>query len=75
MDFSKWDSVSGWREHFLVMPVGDACFLADVVGKDVTNIVAKTVPGFPNKCPLPNVSRLRCQYIICKLYSVHGTLL
>ncbi|XP_034245679.1 uncharacterized protein LOC117647820 [Thrips palmi] len=54
IDVAKWDTVSGWREHFLVMPIGDLCSAMQDIGKDLVEVVVKHVKGFPPKCPVPN---------------------
>lgn len=59
-DCAKWDSVSGWREHFLVMPLGEFCFALEEVALDIVVLIRKYVPGFPKKCPIPNVSIHSC---------------
>ncbi|XP_034241756.1 uncharacterized protein LOC117645566 [Thrips palmi] len=56
IDFAKWDSVSGWREHYLVMPFGDVCFLLEDIVTDLAELLSKHVDGFPRKCPLRNIT-------------------
>ncbi|KAJ1519569.1 hypothetical protein ONE63_004844 [Megalurothrips usitatus] len=50
LDIARWNSVSGWREHFLVMALGELCFVYDEVATDVIATFAES--GFPAKCPV-----------------------
>ncbi|XP_034242535.1 uncharacterized protein LOC117646021 [Thrips palmi] len=54
LDVAKWDTVSGWREHFFVVPPQDFCFVMEEVGKELVVLLATHIDGFPRKCPVPN---------------------
>ncbi|XP_034242433.1 uncharacterized protein LOC117645967 [Thrips palmi] len=53
-DIAKWDTVSGWRENFWAVALPDFCFLVDDIGKELMEVLAKHIDGYPRKCPIPN---------------------
>ncbi|KAJ1523219.1 hypothetical protein ONE63_001105 [Megalurothrips usitatus] len=55
VDLAKWDPVSGWREHFLVMPAGESCFVMEDLATDLFKLFREiVVEEFPKKCPIPD---------------------
>ncbi|XP_026285886.1 uncharacterized protein LOC113211654 isoform X2 [Frankliniella occidentalis] len=51
LDVSRWDTVSGWRTHFLVMSLGELCFIYEDVVADIVKYLAE-IAGIPTKCPI-----------------------
>ncbi|XP_034238463.1 uncharacterized protein LOC117643600 isoform X2 [Thrips palmi] len=51
VDCAKWDPVSGWREHFLVLPLGELCFVFDEILADIIHDISSN-GQIPTKCPI-----------------------
>ncbi|KAK3914758.1 Type III secretion ATP synthase HrcN [Frankliniella fusca] len=51
LDIARWDTVSGWRNHFLVMTLGELCFVYEDVVADIVKYIAE-IAGITTKCPL-----------------------
>lgn len=74
LDVARWNSVSGWREHFLVMPLGDFCHVYEDMASQFSRMYARPM-HMPLKCPVPDVSILRYNYHFSLLIFSKGLLL
>ncbi|XP_052128586.1 uncharacterized protein LOC113211001 [Frankliniella occidentalis] len=54
---AKWDPVAGWRENFFRLegvpgdPRAEVCNVVSTMAKDVLDVVSRSNPKFPNRCP------------------------
>ncbi|KAJ1519570.1 hypothetical protein ONE63_004845 [Megalurothrips usitatus] len=51
LDIARWNSVSGWREHFLVMALGELCFVYEDIVADIMKVLAEA-SGVSTRCPI-----------------------
>ncbi|XP_034253880.1 uncharacterized protein LOC117652833 [Thrips palmi] len=51
LDIARWDTVSGWRDHFLMMALGDLCFVYEEIVTDIIRVIAEATQA-PTKCPI-----------------------
>lgn len=54
LDIARWNTVSGWRDHFLVMSLGELCFVYEEIATDIVKVMAE-IGGVPTRCPIANV--------------------
>lgn len=55
-DVSRWDSVAGWRPHFMHLQFGELCSALDLHGRELFTHLSKSIPGMSSKCPFHDVS-------------------
>lgn len=44
----------GWRDHFLVMSLGELCFVYEEIATDIVKVMAE-IGGVPTRCPIADV--------------------
>lgn len=65
---AKWDPVAGWRENFFRLegvpgdPRAELCNVMSTMAKGFLDVVSRSNPKFPNRCPFRKVSTSRGPY-------------
>ncbi|XP_034246543.1 uncharacterized protein LOC117648250 isoform X1 [Thrips palmi] len=50
--FAKWDSVSGWRENYFQVNLGELCYIMATYVVAFKDLIRKHSPAIPYKCPI-----------------------
>ncbi|XP_034239138.1 uncharacterized protein LOC117644062 [Thrips palmi] len=49
---AKWDPVSGWKENFVVLRIGESCRAVETYVPPFKDLIWKYYPGVPIRCPI-----------------------
>ncbi|XP_034239500.1 uncharacterized protein LOC117644283 [Thrips palmi] len=48
----RWDPVSGWKDNFLVLRIGETCQAIRKYAPPFKDLIHKAFPGIPIRCPV-----------------------